>query len=347
MDNPLVSVHMITYNHEPYIAQAIEGVLMQETDFPFELVIGEDCSTDNTREIVFAYQKKHPNIIHVVTSDHNVGTRANADRITKPCRGKYLAFCEGDDYWHHPKKLQMQVDYLESHPECDLVHSDVVWHYVETGKRIPAHYKNRKLHHNHKNILRSMIEFKYHVMTCTAVVRKDLFDEIHETCQFEFSGNFLMGDIQSWIEIAYRSKVKYIDEPLATYNALPESACRSKDIEKTIRFRKNYAEVRIHYANKYGGNDSIEISKKIVRRLNMGLMIIACHACKPDLAREVLEDARKYQVPLDPIGYLYFVGSQNIVASCLVRGLVLPVRIGRKILRVVKIFGDYLSCRFK
>jgi glycosyltransferase involved in cell wall biosynthesis len=325
---PLVSVKMITYNHEPYIAQAIEGVLiMQETDFPIELVIGEDCSNDRTRDIVLDYQKKYPEIIRVITSDKNVGANKNSKRTFKACRGKYLAFCEGDDYWHHPQKLQKQVDYLEAHPEVGLVHSDVKWHNVKTGKTIPAYYKKRKLSHNHENVLRSMIELEYHVMTCSAVVRKKLLDEIHKTCQFEFSESFMMGDAQTWIEIAYRSKVKYIDEPLATYDELPESACRSKDIEKRIRFIKNSAYMLLHYANKYGGNDSMEISKRIIRRRNKGLLGLACRTCKPDLSQEVLGYARKYRVSLDLMSYLYFIGSHNIFLSYLVRILTLPMRI--------------------
>lgn len=118
---PLVSVPIVTYNHEHYIAQAIEGVLIQETDFPIELIIGEDCSTDRTREIVFDYQRKHPDMIRMITSDKNVGAPKNGLRIYKACRGKYLALCEGDDYWHHPLKLQMQVDCFAANPEVVLV----------------------------------------------------------------------------------------------------------------------------------------------------------------------------------------------------------------------------------
>ena len=110
---PLVSVYMITYNHEPHIAQAIEGVLMQETDFPIELVIGEDCSTDRTREIVLEYQKKYPDLIRVIISEKNVGARKNGDRTSKLLRGKYVAFCEGDDYWIDPIKIKMQATFLE------------------------------------------------------------------------------------------------------------------------------------------------------------------------------------------------------------------------------------------
>ena len=333
---PLVSVKMITYNHAPYIAQAIEGVLQQETSFPFELVIGEDCSTDGTREIVFDYQKKYPDIIRVITSDQNVGMRKNSLRTTRTCRGKYIAFCEGDDYWHHPQKLQKQVDYLEAHPECGLVHSDVVWHNVETGKTIPRHYKKRKLYHDHENVLRSIIEFKYRVMTCSAVVRKDLLDEIHETCRFEFNEKFLMGDIQTWIEIAYRSKVKYIDEPLATYNALPESACRTKDVEKIIRFSRSARAIRLHYADKYGSKDSMELKKWILKRFNKSLIRAACRARKPELAREILKDSRKYGVPLGPVGSLCFFGAQKNVVCFLIRMLLLLALRCRRLLSRIK-----------
>jgi Glycosyltransferases involved in cell wall biogenesis len=102
---PLVSVCCITYNHEPYIAQAIEGMLMQKTDLPIELIIGEDCSTNRTRELVVDYQKKHPDIIRESTSEKNVGMHKNGQRMGKACRGEYIALCEGDDYWIELLKL--------------------------------------------------------------------------------------------------------------------------------------------------------------------------------------------------------------------------------------------------
>jgi glycosyltransferase involved in cell wall biosynthesis len=114
---------MITYNHEPYIAQAIEGVLMQKTAFPIELIIGEDCSTDRTRDIVLNYQRNYPEIIRVITSDKNIGMRNNGLRTSKACRGRYMAFCEGDDFWLHPLKLQKQVDLMEANGLALCVHS--------------------------------------------------------------------------------------------------------------------------------------------------------------------------------------------------------------------------------
>ncbi len=112
--HPVVSVHMITYNHEPYIRQAIEGVMMQKTDFEFELVIGEDCSTDKTREICFEYQAKFPDKVRVLWWNKNLGgIGANGKRVEARCRGAYIAFCEGDDFWIDEYKLQRQYDLVK------------------------------------------------------------------------------------------------------------------------------------------------------------------------------------------------------------------------------------------
>lgn len=115
---PVVSVHMITYNHEPYIRQAIEGIMMQKADFEFELVIGEDASTDKTREICLEYQKKHPDKIRVLWWHENVSRLGgNSRRNFAHCRGEFVAFCEGDDYWTDANKLQRQINLLYAHPE--------------------------------------------------------------------------------------------------------------------------------------------------------------------------------------------------------------------------------------
>lgn len=116
----LVSVNCITYNHEKYIGDAIEGFLMQKTNFDFEILIGEDCSTDNTKTICENYAKKAKGKIRLITSDSNVGARKNSERLLEHSRGKYIALCEGDDFWTDPYKLQKQVDYMESHPDCTL-----------------------------------------------------------------------------------------------------------------------------------------------------------------------------------------------------------------------------------
>jgi len=118
-ERPLkLSVLMITYNHENFIEQAVRSVMMQETNFEYELVIGEDCSTDRTREIALRLKEEFPNKIRLLLHDNNIGMIPNMIATYNACTGEYIALCEGDDYWTVPEKLQSQVDYLEVHPDC-------------------------------------------------------------------------------------------------------------------------------------------------------------------------------------------------------------------------------------
>lgn len=126
--HPVVSVYMVTFNHEPYIRRAIEGVMMQKTDFEFELVIGEDCSRDWTREICFEYQKKYPDKIRILWWLENVSKLGGNGRRTQArCRGEFVAFCEGDDYWTDEGKLQKQVGAMRSTNACLCV-ANAEWH---------------------------------------------------------------------------------------------------------------------------------------------------------------------------------------------------------------------------
>lgn len=121
MNNIMVSVVCTAYNHEKYIRDALEGFVRQKTDFPFEVLINDDASTDGTADIIKEYEKKYPEIIKPVYQTENQyskGIRITNQILIPMAKGKYIAYCEGDDYWCDENKLQMQVDYLESHPEC-------------------------------------------------------------------------------------------------------------------------------------------------------------------------------------------------------------------------------------
>lgn len=107
-----VSVLMITYNHEKFIAQAIDSILMQQVNFDYEIVIGEDCSTDGTRAIVIQYQKEYPDKIRLLLPEENLGMHKNFVQTFRACQGEYIALLEGDDYWTSPRKLQKQVDFF-------------------------------------------------------------------------------------------------------------------------------------------------------------------------------------------------------------------------------------------
>ncbi|MBQ0142665.1 MAG: glycosyltransferase family 2 protein [Prevotellaceae bacterium] len=130
----LVSIVCITYNHEPYLRKALDGFLMQETNFPYEIILAEDCSTDGTRQICEEYKAKYPDRITYISRDYNVGGVGNERRAIAAARGKYLAFCEGDDYWIDPLKLQKQVDFMESHPDYSVCFTRYNKSFKSTGK---------------------------------------------------------------------------------------------------------------------------------------------------------------------------------------------------------------------
>src|ERR1700744_2724264 len=173
---PLVSVLMITYNHAEYLADAIEGVVSQECDFPFELIIGEDASKDESRSIALAYQLRYPAIVRVIHSASNVGMNANGARVFARARGKFIALCEGDDYWCSPRKLASQVELIERDDGVGIVHTDwvrsrrgsqgweVSWR-KSVHRRVPPALLAGEIFHtfHYPKILR----------TCTVLVRRD------------------------------------------------------------------------------------------------------------------------------------------------------------------------------
>jgi glycosyltransferase involved in cell wall biosynthesis len=297
MTEPLVSVSMITYNHAPYVAQAIQGVLEQKTKFCVELVIGEDCSTDGTREIVFEYQKRYPDIVRVVTSDNNVGAQKNGYRTTKACRGKYIAFCEGDDYWHHPYKLQKQVDYFESHLECGLVYSSYDIFYVKSKKRLTNYIKYRKWEMPEDPDIAAFIEGKggmrLGILTCTTMVRRICLEQIIEADPYLYqSDQFGRGDTQLWAEISNMYRVHYIRESLATYNQTEESATRSKDITKPVRLQISDAELGLYLCNKY--NLGFTTRNEMEGRRSSGLLRLAFYTRSAKLADQIRRKKKTY-----------------------------------------------------
>lgn len=120
MESPVVSICCLTYNHEPYIRQCLDGFVMQKTNFPIEILIHDDASTDRTQDIIREYEAKYPNIIKPIYQKENQyskGVKVSLVYNYSRAKGKYIALCEGDDYWTDPYKLQKQVDFLESHPD--------------------------------------------------------------------------------------------------------------------------------------------------------------------------------------------------------------------------------------
>ena len=225
---PLVSVQMATYNHERYIRRAIESVLEQKTDFPFELVIGEDCSQDKTRDICIEYQKRYPDKIRVLWWHENVRKLGgNSRRIAARCRGKYIAVCEGDDFWVSPQKLQKQVNILERNPSVGLCFTDgrivcqnsdknLLWHDlhdISAGK-----IEGRKfcvLHAFGESIKREPSPLT--INTASAVYRRDIWMLAFERFEI-FRWDLALGDSTLWLGLASLADVWYLADVTMCYN---------------------------------------------------------------------------------------------------------------------------------
>lgn len=135
-DSVLVSVLCTAYNHEKWIKDAIEGVLKQKVNFKYEFIVHDDASTDHTASIIKQYAKKYPDIIHPIFQKENQFSECNIYKkyLFPSARGKYIAFCEGDDYWCHSQKLQMQVDFMELHPDYSMCMHNAIKLDCITGK---------------------------------------------------------------------------------------------------------------------------------------------------------------------------------------------------------------------
>jgi glycosyltransferase involved in cell wall biosynthesis len=327
MTEPIISVMMITYNHAPYITQAIEGVLAQKTNFPFELVIGEDCSTDGTREIVFQFQDRYPDTIRVISSEKNVGPKQNIYRTMKACRGKYIAHCEGDDYWHHLHKLQKQADYLENHPECGLVFSRYAVNHMESKVLIRDFFEHRKWRIPQNPAMWDILDFfkGAMILTCTVMTRRTLSEQVIESDPYlHQSEHFLMGDIQHWVEIAAMAGVHYIPEALATYNITAESATRSEDVRKILRFSVSSAELFKYLCKKYNAPSSIREKHEAAWR--DASLRLAFHSRSADLADEVRRTNGQFTLK----EWVRYYGAKHVMVHYVYRLAVLFLGLFRK-----------------
>ena len=198
-ENIVVSVCVQTYQHAPYIKECLDGILMQETDFPFEVLLGEDASTDGTREICIEYAKKHPHKIKLFLHSRENNIKVGGEPTGRfnflynlySARGNYIALCEGDDYWTDPLKLQKQVDFLEKNEDCSLCfhNAEVVFENSNKDKILFRELEDRN--YSGEEVLR-----KWTIPTASVVFRKKYLDaKIYE------HPDILYGDIMLFLKM--------------------------------------------------------------------------------------------------------------------------------------------------
>jgi glycosyltransferase involved in cell wall biosynthesis len=236
-----VSVFIVTYNHEKVIAQTIESALMQKVNFEYEIVIGEDYSTDNTRQIVINYQEKYPNKIHLLLPEKNLGAHKNFINTLQACQGEYIAYLEGDDYWTADNKLQKQVDLLDDHPEYTMCFHNVFC-FREDNQAPPGILNYQKSVYTIEDLLISNFISSPSVMYRARVVKEipTWFEELS------------IGDWPFHILHAQQGNIGYIDEVMAAYRIHSQGAwsSKSKDLQVT-EIIKMLTRMKYHLDTKY------------------------------------------------------------------------------------------------
>ena len=261
IEEPLLSVKCMTYNHEKYIAQTLDGFLMQRTDFPFEVLIHDDASTDGTIDVIKAYVKKFPKILKPIFEEENLYSKNDGShhkKIDAAIKGAYVAICEGDDYWIDSHKLQMQVGFLRVNPDYGMCYTQAR-EYIEDKARYGSVIGSGECG------LDQLMESNA-ISNLTVCFRKELYKKYLLDIK-PATRSWLAGDYPMWLWFAYNSKIKYFEVVTAVYRILRESASHSVDIEKQISFAKSDNDVRCFFAEKYNCKFNNTFDEYLVRAL--------------------------------------------------------------------------------
>jgi glycosyltransferase involved in cell wall biosynthesis len=233
---PLISVCIITFNQENYISGALDSILMQKCSYPFELIIGEDCSTDRTRQICEDYAKKYHEI-KLLDSSGNLGMTANFYRTISAATGKYIALCEGDDFWTDPLKLEKQVRFLVQHPEYGMICTDYDTINILNNETRVGFLKTIYGIQKESDIqLEDYIFKRIYIRTLTAAFCRDILTNYNNEIDEAVSLNRAVGDLPLWLYILTKYKVKYWPVSTATYRISPGTASRLTDPNARYEF---------------------------------------------------------------------------------------------------------------
>ncbi|MCK5137866.1 MAG: glycosyltransferase [Bacteroidales bacterium] len=236
---PVVSVCIFAYNFERFIAKAIESVLMQRTDFNYEIIIGEDMSQDNTRGICIRYLDLFPERIKLLLRDHNLGMKKNVFDTLKEAKGTYVALLDADDYWIDSQKLQKQVDFMKSYQDFSLCcHNSIV---IYEDHNIPPSYFNPR---DQKDIISiEEIIMNWSMATGSMLFRNSLMtypDWIYKSHNFDLAIQLILAD---------KGKVKYLNEPMSVYRKSLQSNSFNPDYPFDFVYNKQIE--LFNYYNKF------------------------------------------------------------------------------------------------
>lgn len=254
MQEPLVSICCLAYNHEPYIRECLDGFMMQKTDFSFEVLIHDDASTDNTADIIREYEAKYPGIIKpIYQTENQYSKRVGVTRTFQfpRAKGKYIAMCEGDDYWIDPLKLQKQVDFLETNPEYTMhCHNATKIFDIE---RVPELF-NKRLSSG-ELLLRDIIT-EWIIPTASIMFKKEILPLPI------WANQVYSGDMTLALLAVSKGKIYYSSEVMSVYriNLLNKTSMTSQLKGKTEFMLEEHLKLYTLYLN----DQSLCVDKKVV-----------------------------------------------------------------------------------
>ncbi|MDT3741079.1 MAG: glycosyltransferase [Candidatus Kapabacteria bacterium] len=314
MNNPIVSVVVITYNQENYIAQTLDSILEQKCNFPFEIIIGEDCSTDRTMDLCLDYQRKYPNIIKVLDNNVNLGLLKNYHRTIMACKGKYIAGCAGDDYWIDDYKLQNQVDFLDANQDYGLVYTSYIEFINNKSKYKKREYSNMPTGDAYEAFLLNSF-----INGATVCFRAELYHHFIFKFQLQLK-NWKMEDRPFWLFISSKTKIHYLNNETAVYRKHDNSITSFKSLEQEIEFIKSSYDVRFYFIeNVRAVSDEfkIQLYKKYYKKLlNYYFQSMNQKNSKETFA--LLKDISSQSIG----DYLKYFGSMNYINNYIVKFII-------------------------
>lgn len=257
---PKVSVIVLTYNQEDTIGEALDSILAQETPFPFEIVVSDDCSYDSTPRICRDYADFYPGRIRFRQTPRNLGLVANYYDTLKLCRGEYVADCAGDDRWTDPLKLFKEAELLDRHPEVSLVHTGWHWLDIATGQRSPGNPDAASdpalIPVTPAGRLVTPLldrQGKPLVHSCTAMYRKEPAMAAYKAYPDLFQADWLpCEDLQLMCALAASGAVAYLTESTLDYRVGGDTASGAKDLAKSFDFTLASLRLRLRIAETFG-----------------------------------------------------------------------------------------------
>lgn len=232
----LISVIIPSYNRANTVGQTIESIVSQKVNANIEIVIGDDCSTDNAREVLLEYKEEYPDIIRLFFWNENMGLGANWASCVKECRGKYICNCDNDDYWHNPNKLQLQLDYMEENPTSNILITNHRTHNRTTGEII-----EHKAKIDHSDIQQSMwggCSF----CNATIMYRAD-FLKTHLDLDEFIKRRLSLQDWPAWVILSAYTDIDELPVSTATFGIETVSITRPDSVERLAKRYKGDKEV--------------------------------------------------------------------------------------------------------